>query len=355
MSPIIILIVIFFLIFVFWQFGARLSARYAITWWAGGAFLLFCTVFPASLGPIAKLLGIELISNFVIAGLLLFLFFQSIDLTSDLSKSNRIVRRLISEDAAASKRPIPSSNESQSQGKCLIILPCYNEEASLRDTIRHLKETLDAMPGIDYLVVDDGSVDQSKNILADMCSDNCLSHKANIGVAGVLLTGFRYAQIHNYDFVVQCDSDGQHPIEKIPEIIEKAKANRSDLLIGSRFLSGVAAGIRTTTFARVCGILMLRLSLGLFGVSARVTDPTSGFRVYSRKAINILANNMPDEYPEPESVAILAQSGLKISEYAVEMSARSAGVSSISGMRQLRYFAKVTAALIGLRLRNIFD
>jgi glycosyltransferase involved in cell wall biosynthesis len=237
---------------------------------------------------------------------------------------------------------------------CLVVLPCFNEEASVKSTIEILKSNFDKEIGIDFLIIDDGSLDQSRQLLSQYVPNNFLMHKANIGVAGVLLTGFRYAQSRGYDYVIQCDSDGQHPIVKVSELLEHAKASSSDLLIGSRFLSGVKAGIGATTFSRVCGIYMLRISLGLFGRLAFVTDPTSGFRVYSRKAIDVLSRNMPDEYPEPESVAILSQARLNIGEYSVEMASRFAGVSSISGLRQLRYFAKVTAALVGLRLRCIF-
>lgn len=88
-----------------------------------------------------------------------------------------------------------------------------------------------------------------------------------------------------------------------------------------------------------------------FGV--KIPDPTSGVRVYSRAAVKILTGNLPDEYPEPESIAILATHGLKIAEIPVTMQARASGVSSLNGFKNLAYMAKVISALVGLRIRTL--
>jgi len=63
---------------------------------------------------------------------------------------------------------------------------------------------------------------------------------------------------------------------------------------------------------------------------------------------------MPDEYPEPEAIALVARSRLRIEETHVAMLPRTLGTSSISGLKNARFMTKVTTALLGLRLRTLF-
>jgi hypothetical protein len=63
---------------------------------------------------------------------------------------------------------------------------------------------------------------------------------------------------------------------------------------------------------------------------------------------------MPDEYPEPETIALLTTERLSLAEYPVEMTPRVAGKSSLAGLKSIRYMIKVTAAILGLRLRLFY-
>ena len=99
---------------------------------------------------------------------------------------------------------------------------------------------------------------------------------------------------------------------------------------------------------------MVNIVLALFGRTARVRDPTSGFRVYSAQAVRALLKIMPDEYPEPETIALLALRGMRIAEVPVRMGPRTAGRSTLAGFSSIRYMVKVTSALAGLRLRSLF-
>ncbi|HYX37263.1 MAG TPA: hypothetical protein VE954_29515 [Oligoflexus sp.] len=128
-----------------------------------------------------------------------------------------------------------------------------------------------------------------------------------------------------------------------------------DLTIGSRFVRGDASETRTgrssTTTLRVLGGQLVRLWLRLFFRGLNVSDPTSGFRVYSSSALDLLATVMPDEYPEPESIALIHIHGLSIGESKVIMSPRYGGKSSLTGMAsQARFMLKVFLALLVLFL-----
>ena len=176
-------------------------------------------------------------------------------------------------------------------------------------------------------------------------------------MSGALLTGFLIARELGVSHVVQCDSDGQHPFDFIPELVRRAQAQQADLLIGSRFVQASEEDsaehkLASTTWARWLGGRLISFTLCLFGARARIKDPTSGFRVYSARAYKKLIINMPEEYPEPESIALLSQAGLSIAETPVAMSARTTGVSSLAGLRSAQFMIKVSISLMALRLRK---
>jgi glycosyltransferase involved in cell wall biosynthesis len=203
---------------------------------------------------------------------------------------------------------------------------------------------------IDFCFINDGSTDSTESILKNL-NASYVTHSANIGVSGGLLTGFKIAKLRDYDYVIQCDSDGQHPVSKIPELILTAEKEKSDLLIASRFLDGTKD--ESSTLLRRLGSFLIRLTLKVFSTKHTMTDPTSGFRIYSKSIFSILINEMPEEYPEPEILALLLLNKKKITEVPIIMSPRNDGKSSISGIRSIHFMMKVLSALIGLRLRNL--
>ena len=106
-----------------------------------------------------------------------------------------------------------------------------------------------------------------------------------------------------------------------------------------------------STLSRRLGIKLLALTNRLL-LRERITDSTSGFRAYNRKAIALLSGNYPDDYPEPEALYILKRKGLRIREVPVEMSGRTAGQSSIGFLRSVYYLVKVFLAIFVLNLRK---
>ena len=97
--------------------------------------------------------------------------------------------------------------------------------------------------------------------------------------------------------------------------------------------------------------------VNLLLIRQRVTDNTSGFRAYNRKAIHFLARNYPMDYPEPEAVLVLGKNGFKLKEVPVRVRKRAGGRSSISGTGSLYYMIKVLLALVVccIRPREIKD
>jgi cellulose synthase/poly-beta-1,6-N-acetylglucosamine synthase-like glycosyltransferase len=88
----------------------------------------------------------------------------------------------------------------------LIVMPAYNEEEAVGQVVR---EVLDTLPGIACLVVSDGSKDRTVEV-AQAAGARVLELPFNLGVGGAMRAGFRYAQRHGFENVIQIDSDGQH-------------------------------------------------------------------------------------------------------------------------------------------------
>ncbi len=337
------------------QFASRLSPSRSLGWWATFVLLGIAVVDANLFGPLASLLGFQLISNFLFAAMIFLALFEVLSVTSLAVRTVRQQRFLVAR--LASNDFCQGPGGAARDAKVLIVVPCYNEKASLPATIARLRDLM-ALMGGEALVcfVDDGSVDGTWEVLQAGKTERLVPvrHAVNIGVSGVLLTAFMVQRELGFDFVIQCDADGQHPVEDIPGLLAKARQEKTDLLLGSRF--GRTAGgeakqkDRSSTVVRRGGGLVIKGLLGMFGPKAMVDDPTSGFRVFSRRLGALLLLQMPDEYPEPETIAIAARQGWHIAETPVVMFERVAGRSSISRLGALRYMYKVMTALVALRL-----
>jgi hypothetical protein len=353
MSLILVCSVLFLFLLVAAQFGGRLKAKSTLLWWLIFGFLLFATVAPGSLEPIANFFGITLVSNMVLATMSVFLALQAIQ----ESATSTVVQRKIRDSNSywAAKRYLDqNSSQVSSSLQCLVVHPCYNEAANLKMLIESNRRCLDSTTTA-FIIINDGSTDGSEAVLQNLAPTEHVSHPTNFGVSAVLLTGFQIAKAMNIPYVVQCDADGQHPAEEIPKLVEAALTTKADLLVGSRFLDpGTNSALETTTRSRIAGIWVIRLALKLFSSKAHITDPTSGFRVYSRHAYLKLLNNIPDEYPEPESIALAMGLGLKVKEAPTRMLPRQGGQSSLSGFKSAQFMLKVLSALLGLKLRTLW-
>ena len=169
-----------------------------------------------------------------------------------------------------------------------------------------------------------------------------------IGIGGAVQTGFLYARAGGYGLAVQVDGDGQHVPSEISKISAPVLAGTADAAIGSRFLE--KAGFRGSPYRRAGIRVFQALNAVLLG--QRITDSTSGFRAFNRRAIDVLSGTYPDDYPEPEAIYILRKRGLTVVEVPVDMAGRAAGRSSIGFWHSLYYMVKVCLAIFVLLLRR---
>jgi len=229
--------------------------------------------------------------------------------------------------------------------KKIAIVPAFNEEASLPAVLRSLR--VDAAD-FDIVVVNDGSTDGTSAAARSFAGVKVVDLPANIGIGGAVQTGFLFARAGGYDLAVQVDGDGQHRPSEIAKIAAPVLSGAADAAIGSRFVQ--KATFRGSPFRRA-GIRIFQ-ALNALLLGERITDSTSGFRAFNRRAIEVLSVTYPDDYPEPEAIYILKRKGLRIVEVPVEMAGRAAGRSSIGFWHSLYYMIKVCLAIFVLLLRR---
>ena len=181
--------------------------------------------------------------------------------------------------------------------KVAIGLPAFNEEKNIASIILQLKKKYELI-----IVCDDGSSDLTAAI-AEKMGAIVVKHEKNLGYGGAIRSLFSKACELECDIFVTFDSDGQHVVSEIENIIEPIQKNEADIVIGSRFLGSTKdlpkyrkIGIKTIT----------GLTNTLTG--ANITDAQSGFRAYSKNVLNEIS---PTESGMGISTEILIKSSKK--------------------------------------------
>jgi glycosyltransferase involved in cell wall biosynthesis len=215
----------------------------------------------------------------------------------------------------------------------LIVVPAWNEEASIARVITSLVEN-----GYEVVVVSDGSTDSTASI-ARSCGARVVELPVNLGVGGALRAGFRYAVDHGYDAVVQCDADGQHLAEEIAVLLDARTRSGAHLVIGSRFAKN---GNYETSFFRKVAMNILafiaRRSTGTY-----LSDVSSGFRVISEPLLSEFAREFPSAYLGDtfEAVISAGRAGYTIEEIPVSMKQREHGTSTASTLSAIKFLVRV--------------
>lgn len=163
--------------------------------------------------------------------------------------------------------------------KGLILIPAFNEEKVILDVLKKIPKRIDSH-SLDYVVINDGSTDKTEIIL-EKAKANFLTHPINRGLGAALSTGFEYAKLKNYDFLITLDGDGQHDPKEIRNLISPIVKSNCDFIIGSRiFKKGMPKSRKILTF--------MASLITYFYTNVWTTDSQSGFRAFSKKAINLI-------------------------------------------------------------------
>lgn len=210
--------------------------------------------------------------------------------------------------------------------KTLIIIPAYNEAENIERVVDNL---VSRYPQYSYMVVNDGSRDDT----AAICRQHgyhLIDLPVNLGFAGAFQTGMRYAYEQGYDAAIQFDGDGQHNPEYISDMVEAMAQQEANIVIGSRFKER-----KKPKSLRMLGNSLIEAVIHLT-TGAKITDPTSGMRLFDRSMLRLFAHNV-NYGPEPDTVAYLIRCGAVVDEVQAEMCERTAGESYLNFGRSVLY------------------
>lgn len=217
--------------------------------------------------------------------------------------------------------------------KALAVIPAYNEAQNIEKVVQDILENA---PDIDYVVINDGSKDNTKEILRQN-NMNYIDGFCNLGLFGAVQTGFKFALLNKYDVVIQFDGDGQHSAKYISDLIKEIE-NGYNIVIGSRFVNE-----QKPWSARMIGSRLISSSIRLV-TGKKISDPTSGFRAYDMECIRDYATGMNNP-PEPDTLVYMLKKGRKIKEVQVQMCEREFGESYLNFSNTVKYMSRMLISI----------
>lgn len=223
--------------------------------------------------------------------------------------------------------------------KLLVVIPAYNEAGTIKTVV---EELIEKCSWCDYIVINDGSSDDTSKI----CHENhfnIIDLPVNLGLSGAYSTGMKYAYINGYDAVLQFDADGQHMVEYIKPIYDAYCQGNYDILIGSRFVDK-----KKPQTLRMFGSNLISFAIKVT-TGIRISDPTSGMRLWGRKMIREFAKEI-NITPEPDTVSYLIKRGAKVAEIQVEMRERIAGESYLNFYRSMIYMVRILISILMVQI-----
>jgi len=229
-------------------------------------------------------------------------------------------------------------NQGAQCNSLMILIPAYNEEASVAEVVRSVRRMLPEAP---VMVIDDGSIDSTAQAARNAGAE-VLRLPHHLGLGGAVQTGYRFAFEHGFACVVRLDSDGQHNPADIPTLLDKLSTDSFDMVTGSRFLQN--NGYQAQRLRRFGGWLFSLLLYPILG--KRIADPTSGFAAVNRRALEVFSRSFPLEYPEIEALVVLQRKKLRFCEVPVKMFPRRAGRSTIGSLQAIYYMIRVLLGVL---------
>ena len=208
-----------------------------------------------------------------------------------------------------------------------VIIPVFNEEATVGDIITRTKNTLEKM-GVKHevLVVDDGSDDMSADIALELKATVLRDFHQGKGIA--LRSGFRHAK---GEMVVTVDADGSHKPEEIPLVLRFLIENRADFVVGSRFANSEANKTKIPKINRTGNRLFNNLTGYLTGVT--ISDSQSGFRAIRTRLIKRMKLRSQGYEVESEMLIKALKMGARVAETPISFDQRTVGNSKLDPLK----------------------
>lgn len=191
----------------------------------------------------------------------------------------------------------------------LVCIPAFNEEKTIEEIVKKSLKYSDKI-----IVCDDGSTDETAKI-ARNSGAQVISHEKNEGYGTSIITLFDAARKENADIMITLDGDGQHNPDQIPLLVDALTEHNVDVVIGSRFLdqSTKHPGYRKH------GIKIITSASNL-GTDFKVSDSQSGFRAYSKNAIDSIHPTETGMSVSTEILLKISNKGLSVAEVPISIS-----------------------------------
>lgn len=170
-----------------------------------------------------------------------------------------------------------------------IVIPVYNEEKAIINTLAFFRGLLDVHPEIEVILADDGSTDRTKQILKEKRDPRMklVTHIMNIGYGAAIKSG---AQVANGDYIAITDADGSYPNERIMELYERMIEEKVDMIVGARTGRIIKMGI----IRRFPKFFLRKLAEYLS--ESKIPDLNSGLRIIRRNLFQKSAKYLPDGF-----------------------------------------------------------
>lgn len=173
--------------------------------------------------------------------------------------------------------------------KLIIQIPCYNEAETLEIALNDLPKHIDGIDEIEYLIINDGSSDETERVAIEWGVNYIVHFKRNLGLARGFLAGIDLALRNGADIIVNTDADNQYSGADIEKLIQPILKREADIVIGERPIDEIAEFSFIKKKLQHFGSWVVRVAS-----KTDVPDAPSGFRAYSRKAA--MRINVHNEY-----------------------------------------------------------
>lgn len=163
--------------------------------------------------------------------------------------------------------------------KLIIQIPCYNEEETLGITLAALPRELPGVDIIEWLVIDDGSIDKTVEVAKAYGVDRIVRFPTNQGLAKAFMAGLEASLKAGADIIVNTDADNQYCAEDIPYLIQPILLHQAEIVVGARPISQIKHFSPTKKMLQKLGSWVVRMAS-----NTNIADAPSGFRAFSREA-----------------------------------------------------------------------
>ena len=190
--------------------------------------------------------------------------------------------------------------------KLIIQIPCYNEERTLPTTLAALPRYLPYIDEIEWLVIDDGSQDNTVEVAKENGVEHIVRLSTNQGLAKAFMAGLEACLKAGADIIVNTDADNQYCADDIPKLIRPILLGRAEIVIGARPIWGIEHFSPVKKLLQKLGSWVVRLAS-----NTNIADAPSGFRAISRNAA--MQMNVFNEYTYTlETIIQAGQKGMGI-------------------------------------------